>query len=132
MAYGIEECFTHRAFGEGRQLPDEKPRLERLPRITTGFIDLLPKEIMPREETFLKLQTQIRRTRSGGVAELINQLGLSHVFAHRLPGAEENQGCIDQSAVRKKQLRVAKQLLMAKPCDAFSITLTRFFATRSQ
>lgn len=73
---------------------------------------------MPREEAFLKLQAQICRSRGGSIAKLINQLGLSHVIAHRLPGAKENQGRIDQSAVGENQFSVTKQLLMTEAFDA--------------
>ena len=123
VANGIEERFTHRAFGKGRQLPDEESGLEGLPGIATGLIDLLPKEVLPREETFLKLQTQIRRSRGGSIAKLVNQFGLGQVPAHSLPGTEENQGGIDQSAVRQKQFCVAKQLLMAEALDPLCVPL---------
>ncbi len=128
MADGVQDRFAHRALCKGWQLPDEEPCLEGLTGIATGLIDLLPDGVMPREEAFLKLQTQLCGPRGGRVAEFIDQFGLSKVPADRWPGAEKNQRSMDQRAVGQKQLGVAKQLFMAEALDALGIALPGFLA----
>ena len=132
VANGIEQRFPNRTLGERWQLPDEETRLEGLPGVAAGFVDLLPEEVVPREEALLNLSAQIRRARSRGVPILINQLSLGHVFAHRLSRAEENQGCMNQGAIGQKQLGVVKHLFMAETFDALCVALARFLPPRPQ
>ena len=72
VADGVQDRLADRAFGERWQLPDEEPGLERLARITARLVDMLPEGLMPAEEPFLELQTELSRPGGGGVAELIH------------------------------------------------------------
>ena len=132
VADGIEDGFAHRALGKGRQLSNEEPGLEGLPRVAAGLVDLQPEYVVPGKEPFLELMAQVGWSRGSRVAVLINQLGLGQVLADGLPGAKEDQGRVDQGAIVPHQFRIPQKLLMGKTFDPLSVASTGFLAPRAQ